>query len=135
MSNPEITSNIPGGVAGWVVRHTLTPRRERVMQVDMLPLKGLIERVKDENYDITREEAQQLLSANEIAVAVFLKSWTLRLEDGSPRPIPATADEVLDLDRELYDALVAQSAKLLVQSNLDDFSVDAVEDSSSPTGD
>jgi hypothetical protein len=122
-------------VAVWFDRHTLTPRRERVMQVDMLPLKGLIERVKDENYDITREEAQQLLSANEIAVAVFLKSWTLRLEDGSPRPIPATADEVLDLDRELYDALVAQSAKLLVQSNLDDFSVDAVEDSSSPTGD
>lgn len=134
MSNKEITTNIPGGVAVWFDRHSLPPRRERVMQVDMLPLRGLIERVKDETYDVTREEAQQLLSANEIAVAVFLKSWTLRLEDGSPRPIPATADEVLDLDRELYDSLIGQSAKLLVETNLDEFSVDAVEDSNSPTG-
>lgn len=132
----EITTAIPGGMAQWYDRNTMPPRRERMMQVELMPVRHLVKAVQDESYPITREEAATLLAVNEIGVVVFLKSWTLKNADGTDRPIPTTADEVLDIeDRELYQALLEQSAVLVSQIAIDDFGVDAVEDTNSPIGD
>jgi hypothetical protein len=134
----EIVTAIPGGMAKWFKRNELSPRRERTLQVEIMPLNRLLQAVRNENYEITREEAQQLLTLNELAVYVFLKSWTLKDENGNPLPIPASIDEVLDIeDRALYDTLVSQAAKLLVDtgSEVDEFTVDAVDNPLPLTGD
>jgi ribosomal protein L16 Arg81 hydroxylase len=134
----EIVTAIPGGMAKWFKRSELTPRRERTLQVEIMPLNRLLQAVRNENYEITREETQQLLTLNELAVFVFLKSWTLKDAEGNALPIPASIDEVLDIeDRPLYDALVSQAAKLLVDNanEVDEFTVDAVDNPLLPTGD
>jgi hypothetical protein len=134
----ELTTAIPGGMAQWYETKSLPARRERMMQVKVMPVNHIIRAIQadPEGYPITESEAQALLEVNEVAVAVFLKSWTLKDASGNPIPLPATADEVLDLEsRELYDALTKTAAKILVENPIDDFSVDAVEDENSPIGD
>lgn len=132
----ETTSVIPGGMAAWFDRNTLTPRRERLMQTSIIPLRHLVAVIEDPEYPVSPEEAASLLSMNEIAIVVFLKSWTLKDADGAAVPLPADADAVLDLDREVYDALLAHAGKLLADAlQGDKFSVDAVEDTDSPIGD
>lgn len=124
----DLVTPIPGGEAVWYTRETLTPRRERTMQVSLMPLRSLVENIQDPTYPISKEEAAQVLAVNEVAVAVFLKSWSL------DAPVPADADEVLDIEsRELYDSLLATAAKILATTFEDGFSVDAVEDENSPT--
>ena len=131
----ETTTVIPGGMALWYDRNTLTPRRERMMQTSIVPLRHLVVAIQDSDYPFTKQEASDLLSMNELAVIVFLKSWTLKDKDGADVPIPADADAVLDLDRELYDVLLVQAGKLLADTLQDgSFTVDAVEDADSPTG-
>lgn len=130
----ELVSIIPGGSAEWFSRLTLSPRKERVLQVELVPLKPLLGKVTGGDLDLTGEEMAQLLSVNELGVVTFLKSWTVTNADGTVREIPKTVDEVLDLDRDLYDALVKHAAKLMADAVVDDFSVDSVEDLGSPTG-
>jgi hypothetical protein len=111
----------------------MTPRRERRLQVEAMPLQSLMKRIEDEDYTLTREETSQMLAINELAVVLFLKSWTLTNEDGTPRKLPESEDDVLDLERPLYDALTKDAAKLFVAIADNPFSVDAVEDENSPT--
>jgi len=129
----DITTTIPGGTASWFTRETMTPRRERRLQVEAMPLQSLMKRIEDEDYTLTREETSQMLAINELAVVLFLKSWTLTNEDGTPRKLPESEDDVLDLERPLYDALTKDAAKLFVAIADNPFSVDAVEDENSPT--
>ena len=129
----EVTSAIPGGMAKWYSRNDMPPRRERMLQVDLLPLLPLTKRVQGTDYEVTKQEAADLLSINELAVVCFLREWTLKNDMGEPIPVPATIDDVLDFERPLYDALVAHAAKLLADVAVDGFSVDSVEDENSPT--
>jgi hypothetical protein len=135
MSN-ETTIDIPGGSATWFSRESLTPRRERTLQVDLMPLMDLMGRIEVEDYKFTREETAALLAVNEVAVVVFLKSWTLVDETGAPRPLPEDADDVLDIeDRPLYEALTKYAAKLFAGTSTDGFTVDSIENPDSPIGD
>lgn len=131
------TSVIPGGMASWFDEKTMPPRRERILNIELLPLKPTFTKAMNEGEDVslTREETRDMLAITELAVVVYLKEWTLKTPDGTPIPIPATTDEVLDLDRPLYDALTKHAAKCLAESTVkaDGFSVDAVEDEDSPT--
>jgi len=132
----DLITAIPGGMAQWYSRTDLTPRRERLLQIDLLPLQPLVRMVQATPANeivLTKQETADLLSVTEVAVAVFLKSWTLKTSDGTPVPIPENSDAVLDIeDRKLYDALTKHAAKLLAEAQVDGFSVDAVEDESSP---
>ena len=131
---PDVTTDIPGGKATWFTRGSMPPRRERMMQTELLPLRSLMENVKNPEYPITSEEAAKLLSINELAVAVYLKSWTLVDGEGNALPVPVTPDEILDIeDPKLYQVLVSQAAEFLGNSADDGFSVDSVEDANSPT--
>lgn len=131
-----ITTEIPGGEATWYTRISLPPRRERMVQVEGMPLRHIVEQIRvDDSYPVSREDAIALLALNELSVVVFLKSWTLTDATGQPLPIPTTSDEVLDLDKPLYDALLAQAAKLYVQTPSEDFTIDAIENPDSPIGD
>lgn len=131
---PDVTTDIPGGKATWFTRNSMPPRRERMMQTEILPLRHLMENVKNPDYPITTEEATKLLAVNELAVAVYLKSWTLTDGVGNPLPVPTTPDEVLDIeDPELYQTLISQAADFLGNSADTGFSVESVEDANSPT--
>jgi hypothetical protein len=131
---PDVTTDIPGGKATWFTRSSMPPRRERMMQTEILPLRHLMESVKNPEYPITSEEATKLLSVNELAVAVYLKSWTLTDGVGNALPVPSTPDEVLDIeDPQLYQALISQAADFLGNSADTGFSIDSVEDEDSPT--
>jgi len=131
---PDVTTDIPGGKATWFTRSSMPPRRERMMQTEILPLRSLMENVRNPEYPITSEEASKLLSINELAVAVYLKSWTLTDDKGNALPVPTTPDDVLDIENpNLYQTLVSQAAEFLGNSGDDGFSVDSVEDENSPT--
>ena len=130
----DLTSAIPGGMAKWYSRNDMPPRRERMLQIDLLPLMPLTKRVQGDEYEVTKQEAADLLSINELAVVCFLREWTLKTDMGEPIPLPANIDEVLDIeDRKLYNALINHAAKLLADVAVDGFGVDAVEDENSPT--
>lgn len=131
-----ITTEVPGGEVTWYTRVSLPPRRERMIQVEGMPLRGVVENIKnDENYEVTRDEAKALLALNELSVVVFMKSWTLKDDNGETLPVPADADAVLDLERDLYEALTKQAAKLYVEKPEEQFTVDAIENPDSPIGD
>ena len=132
----QSTTAVPGGMAQWYSQETMPPRRERILQIDLMPLLPLVRRLQSgdiESSALSKEEVKSILEVNELAVVVYLKEWTLKDGAGDPLPIPSNVDEVLDLDRPLYDALTVQAAKLLTNMKPDGFSVDAVEDDNSPT--
>jgi len=127
----ELVTDIPGGSATWYTSKSLPPRRERLLQVNAVPMAGLWNRLQEfgiEGANMTSDEVAAMFRLNEVGVVVFLKSWTLE------QPLPETPDAVLDLDKELYDALLEVAAKLQAATEVDSFSVDAVEDSTSPIG-
>lgn len=131
-----ITTDVPGGQVTWYTHASLPPRRERMIQVEGMPLKGVIESIQnDTTYAVSREEAAAMFSLNELSVVVFLKSWTLTDAAGAPRPVPTVPDEVLDFDKDLYKALTEAAAKLYVNKTVESFTVDAIEDTASPIGD
>ena len=132
----ETTTAIPGGMAKWYDQRTLPPRRERQLMIEVLPIQKLAQKVQDDpDFSPTKDEAKALLDVNEVSVLVFLESWTLKDKDGNPKPLPTTVDEIFDLDKKLYEALITQAAKILVWSAPADFSVEAVEDPKVLTGD
>ena len=127
----ELVTDIPGGSATWYTSKSLPPRRERLLQVNAVPMAGLWKRIQElgvEEANLTSEEVAAMFRLNEVGVVTFLKSWTL------DQPLPETPDDVLDLDKELYDSLLQVAAVLQASTEVDPFSVDSVEDTSSPTG-
>jgi hypothetical protein len=137
MSNIELTTTLPNnaGILTWSDPKELSPRKERQLQTEIMPLRRLLAAVEDPNYPITKQEASDLLAANEIAVVVFLQSWTLNA------PLPANADQVLDVEtatgvKGLYNILIQKAAELMVAKQSEDngFTVDSVENPKAPTG-
>lgn len=131
----KLTTAIPGGMASWWKRDDLPPYLDRLLKASMLPLNPTIQGLQtDPNFPVDFETANRLLEINDIGVVVFLKSWTRKDSEGQPEPLPQSADEVLHLDRKLYDTLTQHAAKLMAAVAGDDpFSIDSIEDPESPT--
>lgn len=83
--------------------------------------------------ELSFEDTEHIVKISELAVVAYLKSWTIRF-DGKVRPLPTTADDLLDLPQPIYNALTKAANDLLFQEKVDEFTVDAVEDPDSPTG-
>jgi hypothetical protein len=88
---------------------------------------------------LTPRESELMQLMNEAAVWQLLDSWTL------PDPLPATADDVGEMDQGVYDVLMAECGRLQAEhmaatgtgpdgQPADPFSVAMVEDLTSPTG-
>lgn len=145
-----LTLNLPGGgQATFYAEHELTPRRTRALEVKITALSSLLDRLANARkvtagdgtvdvsdvlpgavVEVTEEQAGQLSELNDLAAFAYLKDWTL------DRDLPASPDDLLDLPILIYRALVEHAAKLLVAKRNSDggFTVDSVEDPTSPTG-
>lgn len=158
-----LTIPIPGGQATFFSREELPPARERELQVlyaqlNPRKIKALQQaaRILDEDGAITDEspildgpdavmnelEARLMFKAGDLAAWAYLESWTLRISDAvggssEPRPLPASAEEVLQLPRKLYDALTEHAAKFVARDieadKKDGFDVGSVQNQESPT--
>lgn len=150
--NPYDVLLIPGVRAKFHRTSELSPRASReldILTTYLMPkLKALyaaetvfIEgEVVDESSILTAlpvglsiEETRQLFELNDLAAFTYLKSWTLR-RGGEIAPLPKTASELQDLPTPLYNALLAAAAKIKTDADASDFSIDAVENPTSPTG-
>jgi hypothetical protein len=148
--NPKQTTatitKIPGGQASWHRENEVPIWKDREIsviqiQLDRQRLNRMIraEVMDPETGDIiesdgtpltlTEKEARLLFSLDEYAIWAYLKSWTL------DRPLPATVDEIMLLDRPLFDALSRHAQKLFAERNvsIESFSADGAGDEDSPT--
>lgn len=134
---PLITA-IPGGMAKWFAPGELTPRRSREYELIAAEMAPLIQKTVDArtirtddgqtwafedfggpDIGLSRKELRAFLELTEAATWAHLKEWTL------DRPLPADADELLDLPRPLYEALTQHGSKLLAATR-PGFGVDAL---------
>ncbi|UFU14638.1 hypothetical protein LQK89_02750 [Curtobacterium sp. C1] len=135
------TLKLPGGgVATFYKPGELTPRRERpltILNAHLMPkfqeafrAAGIVDPTKLGPFDLSLsiEDTEKIIHLQELAAVAYLKGWT------KAEPVPTEADELLDLPRPLYDALVGHAAKIQASSLVNMFTVDAVEDPDSPTG-
>lgn len=121
-----LTTAIPGGMAKWFGPGELTPRRSRDYELISAEIAPLIQRAVDartittddgqthvfEGFDgptigLNRHELRAFLELTDAATVAYLKEWTL------DRPLPADVDELLELPRDLYEALTRHGSKLL----------------------
>lgn len=121
----SVTIDIPGGTAELYEDLELTPRRQRPVQELALQVGGLMDRLAQANkvktadgteddqphlpgpeVEINERQAAQLSTLGDLVTFMYLKSWTL------DQPLPATADDLLDLDISVYKALTTAAAKL-----------------------
>lgn len=142
---------IPGGTAELFAKSELTPRRRRPLDkldVQNGPLftkirdarkvtnaKGEVEETPGlfgPDLVLTDHDAELLTTYQDAKILSRLKSWTL------PEPVPATADAVLDIPGDVYDALAVAVAGLeaaeLRAANPFTPSEETLEDPESPTG-
>jgi len=143
---------VPGVRVKFYRASEISPRKSREMDIlrtYLLPkLRALYEAqyvlVAGEEIDesillgglpvgLSMDETRQLFELNDITAFAHLKSWTLR-RGGEIAPLPKTIDELQDLPKDVYEALLTASAKIAAKRIENDFSVDAVEDPDSPTG-
>lgn len=133
---------VPGGQARFYSQDELTPRRTRALDVQIAHLGPRMHQLAvasqvttaDGAVDtssvlpgpqatISQAEAEAFAALNDLAVWVYLKSWTV------DRPLPETPDDVLDLPTPLYAVLVDHAAKLVAgQLAGDTFTVDGLPD-------
>ena len=85
---------------------------------------------------LSLDESRQLFEMMDTSVWVYLKSWTLKDGNGMPLPLPVSPDALLDLQPEIYKALVAHASAITQEQMTKPapFSVDSIEDPDSPTG-
>ena len=125
---------IPGGTAQLRDQAELTERRRR-------PSKTIIARLgKDAQakmaaweagtVELSQTDAELLFANNDAVIWCYLKSWTL------DRPLPDPWQEVGNLPGDLYDALLVPCLEQdqVHAEGAAGFTVDAVEDDTSPTG-
>ncbi|MGN6607963.1 MAG: hypothetical protein ACTHMS_13250 [Jatrophihabitans sp.] len=152
------TIDLPGGATAVLAdnKNEITPRRRREVEILGSRLGRLMEPLMtaarilcegdviedrstlrtddgDPKYpgpdvDLTEQQLRLLSRLNDATVFAILRSWSLG-------PLPATADDLLDLDPAVYDALRLEAAKASDIFARDEFSVDNIEDPASPTGD
>jgi hypothetical protein len=152
---------VPGGQATFFTKAELPPRRQRELNIYGTALAPAFARVQhaksitiageqadgepsaeealanlDTVADLSTDEVRMMLELDDVSVWAYLKAWTLTDTNGNPRPLPASPDDILDLERPLYDALTAHARKLYRENDMGaGFTVDSVEDPTSPTGD
>jgi hypothetical protein len=144
------TIEIPGGTAEMYDAGELTPRRMRPVQELALQLGNLLGRLAEArnisgaaeatdgaalgltgpDVEIDARQAKLLATFSDLVTFMWLKSWSLS------EPLPATADDLLDLPSDVYDALSKEAAKLQATPAADKFELgDATaHDTDSPTG-
>jgi hypothetical protein len=129
----------------------LSPRRARELQVlfsYMQPKLAALSRAQQITVDgtvaatsdtlggipvgLTLEEMATMFRLNDLAGWTFLKSWTLK-ENGEPRPLPASADDLQDLPPAIYQKIIEHGAKIMFSEDDGGFSVGSTEDYDSPT--
>ena len=157
---------LPGGQhALMYTKDDVPPRKERELRIALATINwGKAARlanaatIVDENGNVlddnptfngdaavfSEAEARQWSGLDEIAAWVFLKSWSLSTAHISgavttlePVPLPEDPDDVLDLERNIYDPIIDASTKILNDYMVakDYFTVDAgAEVDDSPTG-
>lgn len=153
------TVTIPGGEAVLLASDELTARRRRPIEListrlgRKLPLIQKATRllvdgdvITDQSHEVkedgtpkftggdvhlTENDLALMARLNDVAVLALLKSWTL------DRPLPTTEDELGDLPVPIFDALREAAGQIVNDMDSGDsgFTVDAVEDLTSPTGD
>lgn len=153
----------PAGNAFWFKLGELTPRRSRELAkwemvimpklIELATARQIIDATTGEvlaqddalpgiPVGLTVEDSSAILDLNTAAAWAYLKSWTLTYPgSGQPVPLPETADDLLDLDMELYEALIEHAAKIQqakidfqVKNGSDEFGPDGRDDENSPTG-
>lgn len=79
--------------------------------------------------EVNERELGLIMRLNDVMALALLQSWTI------DHPLPRTEDEFADIPIDVYDALREHTAR--INANLRDagFTVDSVEDPTSPTGD
>jgi hypothetical protein len=144
------TIEIPGGTAEMYDPGELTPRRMRPVQELALQLGNLLQRLAaarnitgsgeatdgdalgltGPDVEIDARQAKLLATFADLVTFMWFKSWSL------DQPLPASADELLDLPGAVYDALTHEAAKLQAAPEDGRFELgDATaHDPESPTG-
>lgn len=149
-------ASIPGGTATFFRVKELSNRREEELSIAGTPAEDAINKIRtarkvvgaDGESDtseslfgadvhLTREEARDILYLNNTLGWVLLKSWSLK-RNGEPLPLPQSVDDLLDLPKELKNAIVQHAAKIFAADDeikKDSFSIDpGIEDQESPIG-
>ena len=85
---------------------------------------------------LSLEESRLMFEMADTAAWVYLKGWTLKAPDGGPLAIPSTVDDLLDLPKGIYLALIKHGQDIMrdQMTRPDSFSIDSIEDPDSPTG-
>lgn len=132
------TIDIPGGTAELWEPRELTPRRRKPSELlatmlgrtvgqlqvaGRLVCEGLIAEDRTEllnedgspkfpgpDLELTRSQLALINELNDVGAWALLKSWTLDL------PLPATADDFLDIPADVYDAIRTAVAKVMTES-------------------
>lgn len=147
------TIDLPGGGSATFRTMTeLSPRQRRKLKPYVVALSGRLEQLAAAGeitvdgkvaassaqltgpaVTMTVAEAELLIDMQDVTTLQLLAAWSLG-------PLPATIDELLDVDDThgrpgLYDALSAQAARITAAAvTASGFTVDSVEDPTSPTG-
>ena len=84
---------------------------------------------------LTADEALAVIKTRWCALVVQLVSWTLTNEDGSPRPLPQSIDDVGEMETGLYDEIDTAIGAAIVDQSLGqvDFSPTTRAQKDSPT--
>jgi hypothetical protein len=78
--------------------------------------------------ELTGRDLDLLSQMNDALAWALLKSWTL------DRELPATPDDMLDLDQGVYNAVRIAAAEVYASNAAGEFTPAAMEDLASPTG-
>lgn len=108
------TIDIPGGQAVLRGKDEIKQRARRRLELASVLASSVYRKFpKDTDprevnlaeLGLSAEEFDAMYAVQDQTILAYLQSWTLVQEDGAPRPIPETVDDLGDLPVELYDAL------------------------------
>lgn len=126
----SVTVELPGGTATLLGPDELTNRDVKLLQrsarvaataaVKMREagyVEGQPETWASAMYALNDDELDQIDLYQRTCVIKRLESWTLTLPDGTPRPIPASPDEVDDLPRPIFEPITTAAADIELGEN------------------
>jgi hypothetical protein len=117
------------------LREYLSPLLRAAAIADGIDLEGDEEVVRTQmrngNLRLSREDNKMFRELGDITAWTYLKSWTVK--DGAEiRELPETWEDLLDLPRPIYNAIVQHAAKIGTSPG-GGFDVTSVADPESPT--
>lgn len=145
------TFPVPGGTVTLHAMGELSPRARRRIKPYAIALSDRMQQIATAaqvtvggqvaatdralpgpSVSMSLDEARLFSDMQDETTVALLASWTL------PQPLPASIDQLYDVDDHtpgLYDALVEAAAKVSAKAALAaGFTVDSIEDPTSPTG-